>query len=333
MKFKFIYFFILFSVNSYGQLYTNTELDSIAKNIPESYNVSTKSIADYFKSISKDDRDLSRMIFSWVAFHIKYDDYSFNNSIYKSPEADSVLKYRTAVCAGYSYIFKAICEHANLEAVSIDGFAKGYGFKKGMSVDGINHSWNAVKYNNKWHLMDATWGSGSAESVNGKAVSISKFCDYYFDVPPLQFIFNHFPDSSHYQFLEKKVTKDQFKNLIYVTPNLVFPLGFNADTIISKSLKDSKFNLPDVFSIDKTEFTLLKMPYSRVLKAKSSCVFQIQNNSAQRVVLINNNELMEFEKVGENLFELKLSDLKAGRILIGIAGEPNVDIVLSYDVI
>lgn len=335
MNLKLICFFLFISFSSFAQSYSNSQLDSIAKNIPEQYNVTTKSIAEYFKSISSDKRELSRMIFSWVAFHIKYDDESFNNSIYKSPDADSVLKERFAVCAGYSSIFKVICQQAGLEAVSIDGFAKGYGFKNGMPVNGINHSWNAVKYDDNWHLIDVTWGSGFAENVEGKAVSKSKFCDYFFDVNPSQFIFNHYPDSSQFQFLNRKITREQFRKLIYIDARCLFPLGFNADSILVKSKLNLGFTLPDVFCSENTHFQINQAPYSNSLNSNSKYYFEIKNNSNNRIVLLNNQELIEFDEqvLDKNIKSKSIEHLNRGHLYLGIATDNSVEIIVSYTVL
>jgi hypothetical protein len=268
-----------------------------------------------------------------VAFHIKYDDESFNSSNFKSPEADSVLKYRVAVCAGYSSIFKAICEQAGLETVSIDGFAKGYGYKNGIPVNGINHSWNAVKYYDTWHLMDVTWGSGSAENVNGKAVSTSKFCDYFFDVNPSEFIFNHYPDSSQYQFLNKKITREQFKKLIYVDARCLFPIGFEADTILVKSKLNSGFSLPEVFCSDNVDFRINDAPYTRALRSNSKYYFEISSGSNKRIVLLNNQELIEFEEQSENIKSKTIEQLNRGYLYLGIATDNTVEIIVSYTVL
>ena len=273
------------------------------------------------------------MIFSWVAFHIKYDDESFNSSIYKNQDPESVLKERLAVCAGYSSIFKSICQEVGLQAISIDGFAKGYGFKNGMPVNGINHSWNAVKYDDSWHLMDVTWGSGFAENINGKAVSKSKFCDYFLDVNPTQFIFNHYPDSNQYQFLNKKITREQFKKLIYVDARCLFPLGFKADSILMKSKLSFDFSLPDVFCLDTVFFRINHAPYTGKLNSNSKYYFEINNESNRRIVLLNNQDLIEFEDKVGIIKSKSIENLKKGYLYLGIANENTVEIIISYKVI
>ncbi len=333
MRFLFLLFGLLLPFKGFMQVRSMESLDSIARNTPDIHCKSVKSIADYFLTITQDEKELSRLVFSWVAYNIKYDDYAFNNAIYSNPHPDSVLNSRVAVCAGYSSIFKAIAESANLDVVAIDGFAKGYGFRNGMSVNGTNHSWNAVKYKDNWHLMDVTWGSGFAENINGKAVSKSKFCDYFFDVNPSEFIFNHYPDSNKYQFLNKKITREQFKNLTYVDARCVFPLGFNADSIFVKSKLNVNYSLPDVFCSDNINFRIVQAPYIKKLKSDGNYYFEIENFGNSRVVLLNNQQLIEFDSKNDNIKSKTLEHLNKGYLYIGIATDNSAEIIVSYTVL
>jgi hypothetical protein len=332
MKVKFFLCFLLFAVNGFAQTKNNEELDSIAKSSPDSINYSVPSIAKYFKSFTNDESELARLVFSWIAYHIKYDDESFNSFTFKSPDPDSVLKYGVAVCAGYSLLFKAICDELKIDAIAINGFGKGYGFKSGMPVNGVNHSWNAVKFNKTWHLIDVTWGSGFAESINGKAQSKSIFNDYWFDVPAQEFIFNHFPDSSKYQFLPKKISREQFKKLIYLEANAVFKMGFNADTIFKRSLSNPNFELANVYNPKLIDFKFINVPYSRVINPKSTYRFELikNENSTNEYVLLNNQSLISFEELDKNTLRKEVTNLEKGNLQFGIRHGMEVEILVSY---
>ena len=63
------------------------------------------------------------------------------------------------MCTGYAYLIKELCFLANIESEIIDGYARTVRSNID-ALDMANHSWNAVKLNNKWYLCDATWSSG-----------------------------------------------------------------------------------------------------------------------------------------------------------------------------
>lgn len=51
----------------------------------------------------------------------------------------------------------------------VHGYAKGVGYKPGMKFDGegFKHSWNVIKINGEWKIVDPNWG---ARHVVGKKV-------------------------------------------------------------------------------------------------------------------------------------------------------------------
>lgn len=100
-----------------------------------------------------------------------------------------------------------------LDVVVVDGYAKGYGYVVGNTTQ-INHAWNVVKINNKWYLIDPTWGAGNIN--NGQFNR--QFNPYYFATPPKQFIFDHFPVENEWQLLAKHYTKQQFDTIPEISP-------------------------------------------------------------------------------------------------------------------
>ena len=70
-----------------------------------------------------------------------------------------VLKNRFAVCSGYANLYQALGEKMGLKSAVVIGYAKGLGYLVGNASD-ANHAWNAVRINNSWYLIDATWGAG-----------------------------------------------------------------------------------------------------------------------------------------------------------------------------
>ena len=64
---------------------------------------------------------------------------------------------RKSICAGYSNLFKKLCDYSNIKCVIIEGYSKGYNYN-GEILKEPNHAWNAVKLYDKWELIDSTWG-------------------------------------------------------------------------------------------------------------------------------------------------------------------------------
>ncbi len=167
-----------------------------------------------------------RAIYRWVCTNIKGDHAQHNtilhkrkkfkndsvafmnwNKEYKKKVFKKLLKHKKTMCTGYAYLIKELCYLANIESLIIDGYGRSVNsnIKK---LEMANHSWNAVKLNNKWYLCDATWSSGYTDENN---IFIQEYNNGYFLTPPILFGKNHFPLEQKWV-LHKKVTTETFVN-------------------------------------------------------------------------------------------------------------------------
>ncbi len=110
------------------------------------------------------------------------------NTNYKKIAFKKLVKHKKTMCTGYAYLIKELCYLADIECEIIDGYGRTV-ISNIESLELLNHSWNAVKLNNKWYLCDATWSSGYA--IDG--VFVKDYNDGYFLTEPLLFAKNHYP--------------------------------------------------------------------------------------------------------------------------------------------
>lgn len=108
---------------------------------------------------------------------------------------------KSTVCTGYAYLLQKMAQYAGLECVVIHGYglANGKRFKTG---DLPNHSWNAIKLNEKWYLCDPTWATGYTDM----STYLFQF-DYdhrYFLMTPKTFAQNHKPLLASWYLLDDK---------------------------------------------------------------------------------------------------------------------------------
>ena len=152
-----------------------------------------------------------RAIYKWVCSNIK-NDYTlyYKNSYKRGKYKDTpsklsewnnefrktlfktLLKKKRTICTGYAFIIKQLAELANVECMLINGYGRTSSLnKKDLSLP--NHSWNAVKLNNKWYLCDATWASGiqNPETMNFEF----HYNDGFFLSSPELFAINHLPEN------------------------------------------------------------------------------------------------------------------------------------------
>lgn len=164
----------------------------------------------------------ARAIFRWITDRIRYDTGAYfggSESTTAAGGPEAVLETRRALCGGYADLFTWLATEAGLEAVTISGHSKGYGFspeearRQGLES---NHAWNAVRVGGEWKLLDATWGAGFIdEASRGFAKS---FEEHYFFTAPEAFIYDHFPDDARWQLLESPLSERQYLNNAWVRP-------------------------------------------------------------------------------------------------------------------
>ena len=129
-------------------------LDKYARETPNKYAQDKVALAKYLQKPAKNDLEKARLIYTWIATHIQYDDEAFNTGKDKKENATSVLASRTATSDGFSTLFQELALLMKLQVQKIAGHSKGYGFQKGEKLSS-NHAWNAVKIGRAWRLGKA----------------------------------------------------------------------------------------------------------------------------------------------------------------------------------
>ncbi|MBE0647568.1 MAG: hypothetical protein IH596_07285 [Bacteroidales bacterium] len=305
------------------------ELDAYAKMTPRSMESNVQSLADYLMVKAGSEAEMARLVFSWMAYNIKYDARSFNSGQYGDMSATGVLKSRLAVCAGFANLFQAICGAGGLECVTISGYSKGYGYRPKQKFTKTDHTWNAVKINGEWYLMDATWGQGYGETRGGRMVAREKFDDYWFAPPAREFIFTHLPEDPQWQFQDETISKEQFEQLPYIDP-VMFYYGFNPEVIFAKVLDNKKATFVEVFTVD-SPVEILAAPVDQKLRKGTPVSLNIKAEAALEVVALNANKRTMFQQQG-NLFTVTFTP-EPGDLFIGIkfnSKEKDYQIMLKY---
>jgi len=217
------------------------ELSGISKHVqatPDSIEHDLVKLTNYLIRPAKNELEKVTSIYQWLIQNIRYDEQAYRNGnkrINRSNE--DILKRKEAICWGYSTLFKALCETAQIPCEIISGYSK-------PSLDAIpklespNHAWNSVKIDSTWYLLDATWDSNLKGSTGAFE---QKFGHDYFLTPPKYFITNHLPADPHWQLLACPISVREYK----LTATAIAALAERADCETDK--KEVAF---DQLSID-----------------------------------------------------------------------------------
>jgi len=144
-------------------------------------------------SISEEQK--AKAIFLWIANNISYDNELHNSKalqkkIYTSEEnvVRHVLNRKRALCGGYAFLYEKLCGEVGLDVAVIHGYSNEFATKVKRSKP--NHTWNAVKLNGKWQLLDITWAISHSRDGGPNL--------FWFKTPAKDFLKTHRPENRNW---------------------------------------------------------------------------------------------------------------------------------------
>lgn len=153
-----------------------------------------------------------KVAYLWVTKNIQYDCEGLKNKNSRWA-IDSVLKNRKAVCAGFVNVFRNLCEASGVVCIDISGFGRSGFHDLVLSIDSfaMNHTWNAVRINGAWKLIDITWASGFTDEDCTYFTAFRN--DWYFDTAPSRFLWDHYPADPGWQLMQQPLDWERFVRL------------------------------------------------------------------------------------------------------------------------
>lgn len=213
-------------------------------------------LVTYLTASSHSTAEKVKVLHDWICDNIAYDTSIFDGGrgVYDVKE---VLLQKRAVCSGYANLMCAMCQIASVECIAIDGYSKGYAFSGEVSEE-VDHAWNAVRYGNRWQLLDVTYDAGFCD---GKYF-VKHYSEDYFRLTPIQFIKTHFPSEEKYQYLSDPLTKDDFISAPYFNGTF-FTQGLSVldsqKNETALSIYDNKVGEATTFSVGCNKATIRVM--------------------------------------------------------------------------
>lgn len=186
-------------------------LHPAVRDMPPEVETSVASVARYIAEREPDPWLRVKAIHDYVADRVAYDAIALaNGAPYPPQDADTVLRTRKGVCAGYARLVLALGRAINIDVVYVHGDAR----KSGDDVDGASHAWNAVRIEGGWYLLDATWDAGS---VDGRTFE-KRYRTSYLWTPPEVFGLDHFPTHERWQLRDEPISRGEFNRQPMMRP-------------------------------------------------------------------------------------------------------------------
>ncbi|NBL63940.1 hypothetical protein GV828_01860 [Flavobacterium sp. NST-5] len=277
MRRKMMRFLLLFIWVSFPMLAQDfVSVDQKISRYPKRFS-SPEELAQKINQDFTDENQKARAVFSWIAFNIDYDvkayfanshqqpiKFSYKTQAERTAKLEEIrqkkimaaFKSQKTLCHGYSLLFQEICRLVGLQAEVVTGKTKTSQHELGKYPAHSSHAWNVVKTNNKWKLIDVTWGAGTVNE--SKRLFVKRFNPGYFFSEPNVFISNHFPDDS--QWVLANLTQEDFATSPlffseYFKSNIRF-VGNNLGVISTQQPGTLSLQINNVQTTDVIDFVL-----------------------------------------------------------------------------
>lgn len=315
---KLVFLFLLFSATISAQDFTN--VDNIVKTYPR-YR-SPQQLATRIASDFSSDMDKVRASFKWITNNIRYNleealqptktviqfKYSSEKERLEKIQQikDDIVKEaffsKQGVCEEYAQSLKKLCDLLGIEAIVLTGYVRNTAYEIDRVSNSTNHAWNAVKVDDKWMIIDATWASGSV--LNGKWQK--KFTDYYFDIDYDKVGYTHYTDDRKWSILLKQGSlADFYRQPIYgreflendlevVAPNNGI-ITVNNNSAITIQIKNLKPGSQMYYGIMGNQYS--KKPTVRFNNAIATVTIANPNRNTELYLFINGALALEYKIV------------------------------------
>lgn len=127
---------------------------------PSSIARSPIKLAQYLTENDSSEFQQALNIYTWIVNNIKYDVKALESIKSKTYSPKQTLKRKKGICYQYSALFASLCQNAGISSREVIGYSRGFIYHKDDPFFEADHSWNGVKLDSSWYLVDATWGSG-----------------------------------------------------------------------------------------------------------------------------------------------------------------------------
>ena len=303
---------LFFFISLFAQSQNYSKVDAKVKRYPK-FN-SAQKLANQIDKDFTSDADKIRATFIWLTENIRYDLKEFYNPTKKSVrfsyknEAEKQVKLqqikdnivnetfrkRKSVCEGYAQSFKKVCDILQIESTIIKGYARNSSGEIGVIPRGSNHAWNAVKINNKWKLIDATWAAGYAINNTWE----KNFTEYYFYPNPTELSRTHLPESEAWQLVKNPIDKRAFANqpligqgFFYKNLQLISPKNGIIPRKKSIEVKIKNLTKFDVVGYQFKDQRFGKKATIKVEESIGSFSINLENKRKTELYIFINNEI------------------------------------------
>lgn len=165
-----------------AKYYSSAQIERFVNKTPRDTEKNISSLVAFLEKPFDNDYDKAKAIAFWIASHIYYDEYLYNNGgatrlrkKYNGQSAKDLLRTRVGICGDFAELFETMCKRAGIRVGTISGYA--YPANKYLSSSvkrNSGHAWNYFIYKGDRIYVDTTFMSKGATGIKGSASELNR---------------------------------------------------------------------------------------------------------------------------------------------------------------
>ncbi len=222
------FFFILLHCSVQAQISASVDTATIyrrARSVMSDRNL--EKLAHTLTEPYKDEASKVLAMSYWISRNIKYQYSGLGSRTIEIKTPEKVLKTKKALSIEYARLFIAMCDAVNIKAEQVDGYVKEFDFLPGDTLFKAEHTWNIVRIDSIWHIVDLTYAGSTFDTEVSKSSKfmytifrvpqssdmkpVRKYSSQWIGMPPTSAVRTHLPVLSMFQLLQNPVSIEQFQ--------------------------------------------------------------------------------------------------------------------------
>ena len=165
-----------------AKYYSSAQIERFVNKTPRDTEKNISSLVAFLEKPFDNDYDKAKAIAFWIASHIYYDEYLYNNGgatrlrqKYNGQSAKDLLRTRVGICGDFAELFETMCKRAGIRVGTISGYA--YPANKYLSSSvkrNSGHAWNYFVYKGDKIYVDTTFMSKGSTGIKGSASELGR---------------------------------------------------------------------------------------------------------------------------------------------------------------
>lgn len=180
--------------------------DEVVNNSGASDLLKLEDLLSYLLQGKKTEAEKLSVLEAFIARTVTYDEEVLNTGKPKNDQTNALAILagtdRTALCSGYAFTLRKLCEEAGLVCRKVDGLSRDRSSMEAL----LPHSWNLITVDGQHQLHDLTWAD------QGEELDLR-----WINAAPDVFISSHYPQKQEDQLLSSPISRDEFQSRVLMT--------------------------------------------------------------------------------------------------------------------